>query len=309
MDDEQQIYHQSGKLVRFLNSWKSTAPTLLARILQLSKDMASNHFWNADENDIIHAWLDDLVRIEYKFPPFLPRVMPSRIKKDGKSRRTAVCVTGQIAKNKTWAQNEVEIRKRISGEIDIFMYISASTTSSENQLAKYEALKYNATIRLVYEKPLIDLSHFKELDKCHLTIEDELDRIQIYRHFQQLWAQAKCYQLVKEYEQKFDRRYQLFIRAELNGVLTKAPSTFDRPNTTFDMEQNIIIMDDQLTHGVNDLFAVGPSQSMLRYMLRLKYFTRCKMLNMTSQAYLKYTLDLQKVPFIRDKDIIYLNTE
>jgi hypothetical protein len=45
MDEEDQLYHQSGSFVRFLSLWSSSLPTLVQRIGQLSRDIAQAGFW------------------------------------------------------------------------------------------------------------------------------------------------------------------------------------------------------------------------------------------------------------------------
>jgi hypothetical protein len=57
-----------GKLVRYLNTWKSTNLTLVERIEQLTNDMIKENFCDANQWNIIKAWLDDLRHVNYVFP-------------------------------------------------------------------------------------------------------------------------------------------------------------------------------------------------------------------------------------------------
>ena len=68
MNDEYQLYHQSGSFVRFLSSWSSSHDSLWKRIAQLARAIAHAGFWQSKEIEIIDAWLADLHSVGYFFP-------------------------------------------------------------------------------------------------------------------------------------------------------------------------------------------------------------------------------------------------
>ena len=92
MDDEGQLYHQSGSFVRFLASWTSTKQTLRERIGQLARDVAEAGFWKSKEVDIMDAWIADLQSVGCSFPSIVSSSAstPAPVKE----KRAAVCVTG-----------------------------------------------------------------------------------------------------------------------------------------------------------------------------------------------------------------------
>ena len=93
MDEEEQLYHQSGSFVRFLSSWSSQLPTLPQRINQLTKDIAQNGFWKSNEIEIMNAWINDLYLVGYQFPSI---VSSSSSSSPLVQKRVAICVTGVI---------------------------------------------------------------------------------------------------------------------------------------------------------------------------------------------------------------------
>lgn len=66
--DEKDLYHDAGRLVRFLTSWKSTKDDFFNRVLELSVAMVENHFWGEKDALLTEAWLQDLVSVGYEIP-------------------------------------------------------------------------------------------------------------------------------------------------------------------------------------------------------------------------------------------------
>ena len=89
MDDEGQLYHQSGSFVRFLASWSSSHPTLIERISQLARDIAQAGFWQSKEAIIMEAWLTDLKSVGYSFPSI---VKPSSFFSYEYNKKTSSCM-------------------------------------------------------------------------------------------------------------------------------------------------------------------------------------------------------------------------
>ncbi|CAF1174619.1 unnamed protein product, partial [Didymodactylos carnosus] len=149
MDDEQQLYHQSGQFVRFLIEWTSPAESLFQRISQLASDIATNSFWNQKEVDILNAWLDDLIQIGYQPPS--PTIIDK--KNATQIRRAALCVTGPTKYiNDNWRNTEADIKRRVNGVTDVFLFLSS--TNETAQLDKL--LTYNATVKVLYEDRQLD---------------------------------------------------------------------------------------------------------------------------------------------------------
>ena len=66
--DEKLLYHDSGRLVDFLDNWKSEKPDFFSRVLDLSVAMVHQGFWEINDAIITEAWLTDLVSIGYEMP-------------------------------------------------------------------------------------------------------------------------------------------------------------------------------------------------------------------------------------------------
>jgi len=54
MNEEDQLYHESGLFVRFLSLWSSTLSTLVQRIIQLTEDISKDGFGKSKEIQVIN---------------------------------------------------------------------------------------------------------------------------------------------------------------------------------------------------------------------------------------------------------------
>lgn len=70
--DEKDLYHDAGRLVKFLISWKSNEKDFANRILELSVAMVENNFWGLKDAILTEAWLNDLASVGYEFPKLQP---------------------------------------------------------------------------------------------------------------------------------------------------------------------------------------------------------------------------------------------
>lgn len=70
--DEKDLYHDAGRLVRFLTTWKSNKKDFFNRVLELSVAMVENQFWGEKDALLTEAWLQDLVSVGYKIPQLQP---------------------------------------------------------------------------------------------------------------------------------------------------------------------------------------------------------------------------------------------
>nr|ACC43950.1 unknown [Philodina roseola] len=272
MQEEDQLYHQSGSFVRFLASWTSPERTLIRRIALLARDIAQAGFWHSNEINIIDAWLNDLLSVGYKFPSIVSTRPSEKIVRE---KRAAICVTG-VAEclHEGWIPTSIKLRERLTGEIDTFLFISSSMKKGPVPLA--ERLKQirsflNTTVTIIYEDRFVDP---QIPDDCQ-------PQFQLPRHvtfplpayFQQLWSLNECYDLVKEYEEKFHFDYQLMIRARID-TLGKMPSTFERSNE-FNVNRTILVPPHRYFSGIDDGFALGPMKEMSFYMKRWLSFRQC----------------------------------
>ena len=66
--EEKVVYYESGRLIEFLNKWKSDKPDFFSRVLDLSVALAENGFWGINDALLTKAWLTDLVSIGYEMP-------------------------------------------------------------------------------------------------------------------------------------------------------------------------------------------------------------------------------------------------
>ncbi|CAF1390018.1 unnamed protein product [Didymodactylos carnosus] len=289
MDEEQQMYHQSGKFVRFLDKWQSSLPTLFERISQISRDIAQQQFWDKSETDMIDAWLTDLHRIGYT-PP-IPITTPQDKKLSSSlQKRAAVCVTDVTeCINEAWRITEQKIRKRLKGDIDVFLYLSStmridqlSTVPLETRLT--DVRRYTATTKIIYEDREVDP---RLPSTC--KVDSSLTDYKISLYYQQLWALAQCYKVVKEYEQKMNIEYQLLIRSRVSVVFGRVPSTYER-NGIMNVNTTILIPSANYSNGYNDGFAIGPIDQMSHYMLRWYKLQKCHSGILHPETFLKHIL-------------------
>jgi hypothetical protein len=54
MNEEDQLYHESGFFVRLLLLWSSSLSTLVQRIIQLIEDISEAGFWKSKEIQVIN---------------------------------------------------------------------------------------------------------------------------------------------------------------------------------------------------------------------------------------------------------------
>ena len=300
MDDEEQLYHQSGSFVRFLASWTSTKQSLAERIAQLARDVAEAGFWQSKEADIMNAWLADLQSVGYSFPSLV-----SSASAPMKQRRAAVCVTGVTeCVREAWAPTHDIILKHLSPDIDTFLFLSSS--SKEGPVPLTTRLKQvrsymNSTVTVLYEDRVIDPripSDCKTFYSGGISPEAEKE------YFQHLWALNECFQLVREYEQEINIRYELFVRARPDSVLTRFPQTLVPPNNL-----TIIIPDEHHSGGYNDQFAIGSMAMMEIYMRRWHNLRTCKIQNIHAESFLKLLLEVTAVNVRLETELSYPQKE
>ncbi|KMT15027.1 hypothetical protein BVRB_3g061520 [Beta vulgaris subsp. vulgaris] len=66
--EEKDLHVNVGRLVNFLNSWKSNKNRLFEKILELSFAMAEERFWTEKDVKFTAAWLQDLLAVGYQQP-------------------------------------------------------------------------------------------------------------------------------------------------------------------------------------------------------------------------------------------------
>ncbi|CAF4731640.1 unnamed protein product, partial [Rotaria sp. Silwood1] len=220
MDDEYQLYHQSGSFVSFLVSWSSSYNLLSKRIAQLAKDIAQAGFWQSNKVDIMDAWLTDLHSVETI--PFDVNWKPIR------------------------------------------SYL-------------------NSTVTILYEDRVIDPNI---PSTCKTFYYPNMDRSHVISYYQQLWRLAECFDLVKEYEQKMNIRYELLIRARSDSVLDIVPRTLEPLNNS------TLVKPNENDFGCyNDRFSIGSMSIMEKYMRRWHDLSRCHVENLHTESFLKLFLN------------------
>jgi hypothetical protein len=273
MEDENQLYHQSGSFVRFLASWSSSHRLLIERIIQLARDIAQAGFWQSKEATIMEAWLTDLQSVGYVFPSIMQSSSSSPTAITPK--RVAVCVTGLTeCVQEAWAPTYNILRHRLEGDMDTFLFLSSSVKQGPvplNTRVKQVRSYMNSTVTILYEDRVIDPGIPSNCNPQfqlphHVTFS-------VPTYFQQLWSLNECYDLIKDYEKQFNIRYQLFIRARID-TLVKMPSTFERQGA-LNISTTILVPPNRYFPGIDDGFALGPIELMSHYMKRWLSFRQC----------------------------------
>jgi hypothetical protein len=286
MDEEYQLYHQSGSFVRFLASWSSSHRSLAGRIAQLARDIAQAGYWQSKEVDIMDAWLADLHSVGYSFPSIISSSSSSS-PPPIKQKRAAICVTGLTeCIEEGWAPTAINIRSRLRGEIDTFLFLSSSVKLGPVPLdirLKQIRLYMNATVTVLYEDRVID-PHIPS--NCTTFYNPRMPTSKVEPYYQQLWALAECFDLVKEYERNMNIHYELLIRSRSDSLLVKIPSTLEPPKNS-----PILIPNEKHFGGYNDRFAIGPISLMEKYMRRWHFLSACRIQNIHAETFLKLTLN------------------
>ena len=272
MEEENDLYKKSGSFARFLTYWSSSRSSLAERIAQLTKDIAKAGFWQWQEVDIMNAWISDLHSVGYKFPSIVPS-LPSRTITH---KRAAVCVTGIIeCIQEAWAKSDIAIRQRLRGDIDTFLFLSSSYAKGFVPLSKRQkhARAYrNSTVTILYGDRILDPKIPSDC-KAEFQMRNGAP-IPVLGYFQQLWALAECYDLVQDYEERFNIKYQLLVRTRVD-ILNRMPSTFDREGE-FDVNTTIVLPRNRYFPQVyDDGFAIGPMKLMHYYMTRWYTLNKC----------------------------------
>ncbi|CAL4893373.1 unnamed protein product [Urochloa decumbens] len=66
--EEKDLHVNVGRLIKFLNEWRSNKRTLFEKILDLSYAMAEEGFWTEQDVRLTAAWLQDLLSVGYRQP-------------------------------------------------------------------------------------------------------------------------------------------------------------------------------------------------------------------------------------------------
>jgi hypothetical protein len=304
MKNGQMLYEDAGRLVRFLTAWKNSASTLPEKFQELVADLTKATFLPKSEAIVIQAWLNDLDFIKYKYPLINSAVgnVPSAVR----IKRSAVCLTGLTeCVHEVWTKNEIELRKRLNGDIDVFLFLSAGDgiksdiPSTISNLRIKQTRFYNATVNIVHEDILDIDPGFPPKCKHRYVFTQRRKIVPIE---QERFAQATCYNIVRAYERKRNIRYQLMIRARSDSAFTRLPSTFER-NGDFNPNNTIIVPDEHHYYGINDRFAIGPMDSMKYYMTRWYQLPLCLAENVHPESFLAFVLYRNKINVTRDIDI------
>ncbi|CAF1081310.1 unnamed protein product [Adineta ricciae] len=265
MDDESQLYHQSGSFVRFLTSWSSSLPSLAERIAQLAIDIAHGGFWNVREVDIMKAWLHDLQSVGYVFPSIVSRTIRSTTLE----KRAVVCITGYTKCAYTWNSTDFTVRQRLQGDIDTILFLSSSFIPNSMPLIGRRTSSHahlNVTMAVFYEDRVIDPMI---PDDCHIRFHlPKNTSAHIHNYLQQLWSAKQCYDLVKDYERRFNLRYQLLVHTHIN-TLTRMPEDTSYVNRT------VILSSVRYNPHYDDGFTLGPLNMMQHYMTRWDVLRHC----------------------------------
>jgi hypothetical protein len=301
MKNEQILYDDAGSLVRFLSTWNCSATTLPEKIQVLIAALTKVKFLDKLESRIIQAWLHDLSYVKYKYPIIDSRVQ--NVLSTVRVKRSAICLTGLTeCVEEVWAKNEVELRKRLNGDVDLFLFLSSGDgimsglSATTSNLRIKQTRFYNATINVVHQDILDIDPGFPPTCKYQYIFTQ---RRKIARIEQERLAQANCYNIVRDYERKRNVRYQLLIRARSDSAFTRLPRTFERTGR-FDPNNNIIVPDEYHHFGVNDRFAIGPMDSMKYYMCRWYQLPLCLTEIVQPESFLAFVLRKSGVRVTRD---------
>ncbi|CAF0918200.1 unnamed protein product [Adineta ricciae] len=257
---------KTSKLVRYLSEWTSSKATLVERIRDLMADMVKHKFCEVSELKVMTDWIIDLDTVRYAFPS----VIQSKNSQQPRRRRTAVCLTGLIeCVEEAWRKTSDAIRLHLNGEIDVFMYLSS-------------------TEPLVDQLPTIPLRTrmIEALRYSNFTVK------------MQVWTSLHT-SMVRDYEKKYNVKYDLMVRTRADIEFLKIPSTFER-SSPFDINDTLILPPNRFSSKVDDGFAIGPIDSVEVYMNRYYSFRQCITRDLHPERYLYFYLNHRKVKMTID---------
>ncbi|KAH7557213.1 hypothetical protein JRO89_XS11G0076000 [Xanthoceras sorbifolium] len=180
--EEKDLHVNVGRLIKFLNSWRSNKHRLFEKILELSHAMAEEGFWTEKDVKFTAAWLQDLLAVGYQQPrlmsleldrpratighgdrkEFIPRKLPSV--------HLAVEETGTVSYE---IGNLIRWRKNF-GNVVLIMFCSGPVERT--------ALEWRLLYGRIF-KTVVILSEQKNED---LAVQaGQLD--QVYRHFPKIF--------------------------------------------------------------------------------------------------------------------------
>ena len=155
----------------------------------------------------------------------------------------------------------------------------------------------NSTVTIFYEDRDIDPGI---PSNCSTFYHPSMSISHVTPYYQQLWGLAECYDLVKDYEQKMNIRYELFIRARADSLLNKVSQNLEPPNNS-----TIVIPDELHFGGYNDRFAFGSISIMEKYMRRWHYMKTCCVKNLHAETFLKLFLEQSNINIQLTKNVSY----
>lgn len=293
-----------SRLVHFLYHWRDNETRLSQRIRNLMKVLVQNKLMEESELQAMQAWLNDLSTLGYEYPSIIGSMNDARSKI--RIKRSAVCVTGlSECIEEVWAKNELKLRQRIKGDLDVFLYLSSGEKREMDNAARDSYLRikqarlYNATVNIIHEDTADIDPGFPPTCRYEypFTLKHKIVLIE-----QERLAQANCYRIVREYEKKTNVRYQLLIRARSDSVFTRLPKTFERDGK-FSPDQTIIVPDEHHYYGINDRFAIGPMETMQHYMSRWHCLSHCLTQNVHPESFLEFILKIKNATVVRDPDV------
>lgn len=296
MEEEQQIYHESAKFVRFLSAWKSPRTSLFENIRFLAHDIAKNGFWKEEEVQYLNIWLNDLIRVGYQ-PPSSKFPSNSQRKQEMKRRRAAVCVTGRLTSpNDEWLSTESQIRRKFHGQVDLFYSLSSSGPVKPCEYPKVTFFQ-NATIKIFQSERKLYSQYSKLSCQKNLSFADDYH----------LWIQAECYDLVISYEKENNVKYNLLVYINYNSFPDKMPLSFER-KLPFDVNQTILLSRDKRTREISDAFVVGPMEKMSYFMRRWHLLNKCLLTSMDLEEQLNSISQIRKLIRLDNETITDRNT-
>ncbi|CAI5450740.1 unnamed protein product [Caenorhabditis angaria] len=108
-ENERQVYEDSGKIIRFLDSWSCSNSTLIECMRKLADDFVVNDFWQQNDAALIDYYIADLQKIGYEFPEVLnPSSENPYLASKNETRRDINCRRANFEFDLTYPDNSTE---------------------------------------------------------------------------------------------------------------------------------------------------------------------------------------------------------
>lgn len=298
--DENLQNFNTSKLVKLLQGWQPSGKPLYGSMLEVASAMKEAGFLHDPQVAGLVAWIKDLQIVGYE-PPSMKQsgfqIDSTQQQQTSISGGAAVCVTGMTERPQGW-ERTLKALKGMGFSPDIFLFLGISRKDHEGRKTWEGYFPNKLAMKVIYRDRKLQPFTPQEEDKRRHSMRVGSGTQRVY---QQLWAEARCYELVEQYQNLTGRKYEYLIRARSDTALSRYP----QHNMSW-INGTVVTPLENNCGGFNDRFAFGPIKYMSRYMLRWYDFLESTQdTNLHAESFLKVVLTKYNVSVKESEEISY----